>query len=92
MIKRDGAGNLQRFKARLLCGGNHQIEGITYQATYVPTACLGHIRQALASIAKYDLEIHEMDVCMAFLGVDLEEEIYTRPPQGYFCLLQNESR
>jgi hypothetical protein len=22
-IKRDGAGNVQRFKARVVCGGNH---------------------------------------------------------------------
>ena len=33
-IKRDGAGNVRRFKARLVCGGNHQIDGIDYQATY----------------------------------------------------------
>jgi hypothetical protein len=32
-IKRDGAGNVHRFKARLVCGGNHLIEGIDYQAT-----------------------------------------------------------
>jgi len=29
-----------------------------------------------------------MDVCTAFLGVDLEEEIYMHPPQGYFGLVQ----
>ena len=27
-IKRDGAGNVQQFKPRLVCGGNHHIEGI----------------------------------------------------------------
>ena len=86
-IKRDGAGNVQRFKARLVCGGNHQIEGINYQATYAPTARLGHVRLALAIAAKYDLEIHQMDVCTAFFGVDLEEEIYMHPPQGYFRLV-----
>jgi hypothetical protein len=91
-IKRDGAGNVQWFKARLVCGGNHQIEGIDYQATYAPTASLGHIRLALAIAAKYDIEIHQMDVCTAFLGVDLEEEIYMHTPHGYFCLLQNGSR
>jgi len=81
-IKRDGAGNVQRFKARLVCGGNHQIEGIDYQATYAPTVHLGHISLALTIAAKYDLEIHQMDVCMAFLGVNLEEEIYMHPLQG----------
>jgi hypothetical protein len=83
---------VQWFKARLVCGGDHQIEGIDYQATFAPTARLGQVRLALAIAAKYDLEIHQMVVCMAFLGVDLEEEIDMRPPQGYFRLLQNGSR
>jgi len=87
-IKRNGAGNVQRFKARLVCGGNHQIEGIDYQATYAPTARLGHVRLALAIAANYDLKIHQMDVCTSFLGVDLVEAIYMHPPQGYFRLLQ----
>jgi len=83
---------VQRFKARLVCGGNHQIEGINYQAMYAPTARLGHVRLALAIAAKYDLEIHQMDVCTPFFGVDLEEEIYMHPPQGYLRLLQTGSR
>jgi hypothetical protein len=87
-IKCDGAGNVQRFKARQVCGGNHHIEGIDYQSTYAPTARLGHVRLALAIAAKYVLEIHQMDVCMAFLGVDLKEEIYMHPPEGYFRLVQ----
>jgi len=66
-IKRDGAGNVQRYKARLVCGGNHQIEGIDYQATYAPTARLGHVWLALVIAAQYDPPIHQMDVCTAFL-------------------------
>jgi len=89
MIKHNGAANVQQFKARLVCGGNHQIEGIDYQATYAPTARLGHVRLALTIGAKYDLKIHQIDVCMAFFGVDLEEEIYMHSPQGYFRLLQH---
>jgi hypothetical protein len=80
-IKHDRARNVQRFKARLVCGGNHQIEGIDYQATYAPTARFGHVRLPLAIAAKYYLEIHQMDVCTAFFGVDVEEEIYMHPPQ-----------
>jgi len=91
-IMRDGAGNVQRFKARQVCGGNHQIEGIDNQAMYMQTARLGHVGLAPAIAAKYDLEIHQMDVCLAFLGVGLEEEIYMHPPQGCFCLLQNGTR
>jgi hypothetical protein len=90
-IKRNGAGNVQRFKARLVCGGNHQIEDIDNQAIYAPTARLGHVRLSFMIAAKYDLEIHQIDTCTAFLRVDLEEVIYMHPPQGYFCLLQNGS-
>jgi len=86
-IKGDGAGNVQRFKARLVCGGNHQIEDIDYQAMYAPTARLGHDRLVLTIAAQYHLDIHQMDVCTAFLGVDLEEEIYMHPLQGYFRLV-----
>jgi len=91
-IKRDGAGNVQRFKARLVCGGKHQIKGIDYHATYAPTARLCHVRLAFAIAAKYDHEIHRMEVCTAFLGVDLEYEIYMHRPQGYFRLVQTGSR
>ena len=91
-IKRDEAGNVQRFKARLVCGGYYQSEGIDYQATYAPTAFLGHVSLVLVIAAKYDLETHQMDVCMAFLGVDCKDEIYMHPPEGYIRLLQNGSR
>jgi hypothetical protein len=91
-IKRDGASNVQLFKARLLCGGNHQIKGIDYQATYASTAHLGHIRVALPIAAKYDLEIHQMDLITAFLGVDFEGGMDMHPPRGYLRLFQNVSR
>jgi len=91
-IKRNGATNVQRFNATLVCGGNPQIEVIDYRATHLPTANLGHVRLALAIAAKYDLEINQMDVCPAFLAVDLEEEIYMHLSQGCYCLVQTASR
>jgi len=87
-IKPDRAGNVQRLKARLLCGGNHQIEGINYEGTYALTARLGYVRSALAIVAKLDVEILQLHICMAFVGAELEEEIYMHPPQGYFLLVQ----
>jgi hypothetical protein len=53
---------------------------------------LGHVSLALAIAAKYDFEIHQMDVYTAFLGVDLEEVIYMHLPQGYVRLVQTGSR
>ena len=83
---------MQQFKARIVCRANYQIKGIDYQATYAPTARCGLVGLALAIAAKYDIEIHQMDVCTAFLGVALEDEIYMHPVQEYFLLLQNGSR
>jgi hypothetical protein len=80
-IKHDGAGNVQRFKARLVGGRNHQIEAFDYRVTYAPTVRFGLVRLAVAITAKYYIEIHQMDVWTAFLGVDLEEEIYMHPPE-----------
>jgi hypothetical protein len=40
-IKRDGASNVQRFKARRVCGENHLVEDIDYQAAYALTAHVG---------------------------------------------------
>jgi len=56
-IKHNGAGNAQRFKDRLVCGGNHQIEGIDYQATCAPTAHLCHVWLELLIAMRYDLEM-----------------------------------
>jgi len=86
--KHDGPVYVQQFKARQVCGENHQIMGIDYQATYAPTTHLGHVRVALAITTTYDVEIHQMDVCTAFLGVAFEDEISKHLPQGYFCFIQ----
>jgi len=88
-IKCDGTGNVQRFKGRLVCGGSHQIDHIDYQATYPPTAQLGHIALALAIAAKYDPEIHQMDVSTAFFGNKLEGRDLDTPAQGIFLFGPN---
>jgi hypothetical protein len=84
--KHDDSGKVTKFKARLVCGGNHQTEGIDFSTTYAPTARLAHIRLMLAIAAKYDLNLHQMDVMTAFLAGKLTEEIYMHPPQGFFRL------
>jgi hypothetical protein len=61
------APNVQQFKARIVCGGNHKIEDIDYQAMYAPTARLGHVKLAFAITTQSNLEINQMNVCMASL-------------------------
>jgi len=86
-FKCNGADNGQRIKATLVGGENHQIQAIEYHAIDARTTLLGYGWMALGITSKYDLEIHQMDVYMAFLGVGLDKEIYMHPPQGCFSLV-----
>jgi len=78
-------------QARLVCGGTHQIEDIDCQAMYAPTARLGHVRLALTIAAEVQSRDPSNGRIQPFLAVDLEEEIYMHPPQGYFHLVQTGS-
>ena len=44
----------------------------------------------MALVAHYDLELHQMDVKMAFLNGDLEENIYMAQPKGFVMERKNE--
>lgn len=37
----------------------------------------------MALVAHQDLELHQMDVRIAFLNEDLDEEVYTKQPEGF---------
>ena len=49
----------------------------------MPVVKLASIKILLAIVAIYGLEIHQMDVVMAFLAGDLEEEIYMEQSKGF---------
>lgn len=49
----------------------------------MPVVKLASIRILFAIAAIYGLEIHQMDVVMAFLAGELEEEIYIEQPEGF---------
>ncbi|GKF20377.1 zinc finger, CCHC-type containing protein [Tanacetum coccineum] len=68
-------GIIDKFKARLVIQGFRQKEGIDYFDTYAPVACITTIRLLLALAAIHNLVIHQMDVKIAFLNGDLDEDI-----------------
>ena len=78
VIKADG-----RYKARLVAKGYTQIEGIDFQETFSPVARYEAIRFLLAHAALEDWEIEAMDIKMAFLDSELDEEIYMEQPEGF---------
>ena len=83
--KKEGADEKRnvRFKARLVAKGYAQKEGIDYNEIFYPVVKQSSIRIMLALVAQYDLELVQLDVKMAFLHGDLNEEIYMCQPDGY---------
>ncbi|GKD74010.1 zinc finger, CCHC-type containing protein, partial [Tanacetum coccineum] len=63
--------------------GFRQKEKIDYFDTYVPVARITTIRLLLALAAIHNLVIHLMNVKIAFLNGDLEEEVYMKKPEGF---------
>ena len=82
-VKRDAAGNIVKFKARLVIQGFSQEFGKDYYDTFSPTVKTKSIKFLLAIAAQDDLEIQQLDFKTAFLNASLDEEIFMKFPDGY---------
>ena len=76
-------GSIERYKARLVAKGYTQKEGENFFDTYSLVAQLTIIRVLLSLAASYGLIVHQMDVKIAFLNGELEEEIYMDQSDGF---------
>ena len=81
--KRDAAGIVVRFKARLVAHGNQQSDPVDYLELYAPVACIELVRVLLSVAVANDWVIVQVDIKGAFLHADLpeDEEIYVRLPK-----------
>ncbi|KAJ9531774.1 hypothetical protein QJQ45_021923 [Haematococcus lacustris] len=82
-IQRDAAGNIERFKARLVAF--LQVSGVDVGDVYAPVSKHTTLRTVLAKAAAENMEIHQLDFETAFLNGKLEEHevIYVQQPEGF---------
>ena len=66
----------EKYKARLVAKGYSQREGVDYNKIFSPVIKHTSIRIILAMVARYNLELEQLNVKMTFLHGDLEEDIY----------------
>lgn len=82
-LKRDHAGKIVRYKARLVTKGFSQIPGIDFTETFAPVMRLDTLRLLLALAATYGMVIHVVDIVGAYLNGELKEQIYMQQPPEY---------
>jgi hypothetical protein len=81
--KMDEAGKITRNKARLVCKGYAQVEGIDFGENFSLVARMESIRLILAYVSSKHIKVYQMDVKYAFLNGYLEEEVYMEQPDGF---------
>jgi hypothetical protein len=82
-VKTDKEGNITRHKACFIAHGYTQVGGIDYTETFAAVAKYDTVCMLLALIAKFNLELDQMDVHTAFLNVFLKDDIYLKQPAGF---------
>ncbi|KAJ9546431.1 hypothetical protein OSB04_018974 [Centaurea solstitialis] len=76
-------GEIDKHKAILVVKGYKQQYGIKYQEVFAPVIILETIRLILAIVVQFNWLVHQMDVKLAFLHGDLEEDVFIDQPHGY---------
>ena len=84
-IKKNAAGEIDKYKARLVARGFTQQYGVDYDETYAPIARLASLRLILAIMSRQDWDIDVFDFHSTFLNgkLDDNEIIFMELPPGF---------
>lgn len=74
-VKRNADGSVQRFKARVVAGGNHQTFGQDYMETYAPVVSFSVVGLFLYLTLSLQMYVAQVDVKTAFLNGELKEDV-----------------
>lgn len=82
-VKQNEAGEVSRFKARLVAQGHVQKFGIDYDEIFAPVTRYSTLRTLLVISGRDRLVLKHLDIRTAYLYGEIEEEVYMRQPPGY---------
>jgi len=84
-IKRNAAGEINKYKACLIAKGYSQVQGIDYNEMHTPVARLSSLHTILAIATRNDWDVDVFDFQSAFLNgkLDKGEDLYMELPPGY---------
>jgi len=80
--KLNPVGQTARYEARIVAQGLRQVEGLDFTDTFAPVASLLSVHVVLSIAAAKGFPVHQIDVVTAFLGRELQEEVYVSLPVG----------
>jgi hypothetical protein len=75
-------GSIERFKARLVAGGDTQMPGMDFDAIFATVAKFSTFRMGLHIAAVRNYNITGVDISTAFLYGDIDVCVYMRMPEG----------
>lgn len=81
-VKRNADGSVDRFKARVVAGGNRQTFGQDYMETYAPVVSFSVVRLFLYLTLCMQMYVAQVDVKTAFLNGELKEDVWVTSPRG----------
>jgi len=82
--KLNPGGQTVRFKARLVAQRLCQVEGLDFTDTFAPVGSLSSVCVMFSIVAAKGLAVCQIHVVTAFLGSELQEEVYLSLPMGVF--------
>jgi hypothetical protein len=79
--KRDPAGKIIKWKARLCAGGHRSIENVDYWGTYSPVVSWSTVRLAIIFALINNWHIKSIDFVLAYPQAPVKTDIYMLPPR-----------